>query len=68
MTKLTPGFWYLKIDHAPFYTIVEIIRCPIGPCAGELSVFSIGREESYELAAYAEDQFLGPVPPYEPAA
>ena len=62
-SELTPGLWYLRTDYEPFHTVVSILRYMIGPRKGELGVWMIDEEGSHEVAAFAEDQFIGPVPP-----
>ena len=60
--ELYDGLWYLRTHCDPGYCVVSILRCVIGHSAGELMVWMIDEEGSTELAAFAEDQFIGPVP------
>ncbi len=60
---LTPGYWYLRTDYSPGFTIVSLTPFAIGPDAGRLGVWSIDEEGNDWIEDYAHDQFIGPVPP-----
>lgn len=60
--KLTPGLWYLRTNHEPFYTVVSITQFVFGPDKGKLGVWLFDQEGNNEPADFGTDQFIGPVP------
>jgi hypothetical protein len=61
--QLTDGYWYLRVDYKPYYTIVSLTRFVLGPKTGQLGVWMFDEEGDTELEAFADDQFIGPVQP-----
>lgn len=59
---LTEGLWYLRVDYAPYYTVVSLLRHTLGPYAGQLGVWLIDEEGNHWPEDFADDQFIGPVP------
>ena len=60
--QLTPGYWYLRTQYEPFYTVVKIMTLIYGDCEGKLSVWLIADDECTMLESFDADQFIGPVP------
>lgn len=60
---LSPGYWYLRTDYSPGYTIVSLTKFVIGPNTGELGVWMFDQEGNSDLADFSADQFIGPVFP-----
>lgn len=62
MLDIKEGFWYLRTDYAPFYTIVEVTRFSFGPWKDKLGVWSLDHEGNHWIEDYEQDQFIGIVP------
>lgn len=63
--QLTPGLWYLRTGYEPFYTVVSLTPYAFGPDEGKLGVWMIDEEGSHWVSDFADDQFIGKVPPPE---
>lgn len=61
--KLTPGYWYLRTDYRPGYTIVSLTPFAIGPDEGKLGVWLFDQEGNHWPEDFAHDQFIAPVAP-----
>ena len=60
--KVTPGWWYLKVDYEPYYCIVHVVECTLGPEVGILWVFLSDQEGPSYVDDFSEDQFIRKVP------
>lgn len=60
--QLSPGFWYIRTTAEPFYCVVQIMLSVYGDNEGDLVVYMIDEEREFELGAFGDDQFIGPVP------
>jgi len=59
--RITPGLWYIKVDYAPGYDVVSVMKNMLSD-EGELMVFSVDHEGAHSVEDYGEELFICPVP------